>query len=119
MLRRVVLIAGICFIAAPTMCSDFTNAFSTTKFCTGFFVGLTPFLAAQAFKKVAHHAFSHAVSFAGGSVVSAIAFHLIGSLSHMGNSRDKNLKKSAESFLGGFAAGFAGAPLTLLLVNTM
>lgn len=75
MIRQAALIIGMCFIAAPTMCSDFTKAFSTTKFSTGFCLGTLPFVTAQMFKKVAHHAISphHTIAFAAGSVASSLS----------------------------------------------
>ncbi len=121
MIRYAALIIGMCFMAAPAKCSDFTNAFSTTKYCTGFFVGATPFLAAQTFRKVIHHASSpyYTMAFAAGSVASALLFELMGSTSRMKNSNDKNTKKYGESFIAGVVCSFFGAPMTLWLVNNI
>jgi len=120
MIQRTALLLGMCFIAAPTTCSDFTNKFSTTKYCTGFFVGATPFLAAQTFRKVVLHASSpyYTMAFAAGSVASAVLFELIGSMSRMkNNSYENNTKRYGESFVGGMLSGFIGVTLTSWLVN--
>lgn len=120
-MRSTVLALGICFIAAPTTCSDFTNSFSTTKYCTGFFVGATPFLAAQTFRKVVHHAFSpyHSMAFAAGSVGSAILFELMGSASRTKNYNEKGTKKYGESFVAGIVSSFFGTLMTLWFVNNI
>ncbi len=121
MIRYAALIIGMCFIAAPTMCSDFSRSFSTTKYCTGFFVGTTPFLAAQTFRKAVHHASSpyYTMAFAAGSVVSALLFELMGSASRAKNNNDKDTKRLGESFIAGMVTSFFGAPLTLWLVNNI
>lgn len=121
MIRYAALVLGMFFIGARTTCSDFTAAFSTTKYCTGFFVGATPFLAAQTFKKSMHHASSsyYTMAFAAGSVASAILFEVIGSFSRAKNYGDKGTKKLGESFIAGMLSGFLGAPMTLWFVNNI
>ena len=121
MIRYAALIIGMCFIAVPTTCSEFTRGFSTTKFCTSFFVGATPFLAAQTFRKVVHHTSSpyYTMAFAAGSVVTALLFELMGSMSRAKNFNDKDTKRLGESFVAGAVCGFFGGPMTLWLVNNM
>jgi hypothetical protein len=120
MIKYAVIIVGLTF-AVPIACSDFTlNSFSTTKFSTGFFIGLTPFLLAQTLKKSLTHQSIHFYPIiAAGSVVSAVIFEGIGSMSRMKNSNDKEKKRLGESFIGGFLSGFFGGPLSLWLANTL
>lgn len=118
MIKHVVLMVAL-WCATPTFGSEFTKAFSTTKFCTGFFVGLTPILIAQAIKKhaVAHSIYSYLP--AAGSIASAFAFEFVGMGARLKYEDEKVTKRYGESLIAGFVVGLLGGPATLWFANQL